>query len=88
MKTLENLYYGNIEPCELEGLRNRMDYHESTERALKARDTLEQMLTDEQKEAFGDFVTEWDKMCSIVEEEIFKSGFKIGMGIMMEVQSA
>ena len=84
MGILEELYYGNLAPCEPEGLLKRTDYRVATERATRSRDALEQMLNEEQKIAFADFITDWDKMSSIVEEEIFKTGFRLGMGIMSE----
>ena len=84
MGILEELYYGNLAPCEPESLLKRADYRPATERATRSRDALEQMLNEEQKIAFADFITDWDKMSSIVEEEIFKSGFRLGMNIMTE----
>ena len=86
MGILEELYYGNLAPCEPEGLLKRTDYRRATERATRSRDTLEQMLNEEQKIAFADFITDWDKMSSIVEEEIFKTGFRLGMSIMSEAK--
>lgn len=85
MTTLENLYNGNINPCELEHLAEREDYLIATERVNEARSEFEETLTDLQKCLFEKYVKEWDMMSLIVEEEIFKEGFALATRIREEV---
>ena len=84
MTTLENLYNGNINPCELENLHKRSEYKTAITNVSKTRDKLEEILTEEQKEFFEEYVSRWDEMSSIVEEEIFKTGFSLGLRIAVE----
>ena len=85
MTTLENLYNGNINPCELERLSERKDYKTATSHVCEAQEELEKMLTDVQKWLFEKYIKESDVMSLIIEEEIFKEGFALAMRIREEV---
>lgn len=85
MTTLENLYNGNINPCELERLTEREDYKTATARVSEAQSELENMLTEVQLHLFEKYTKEWDMMSQIVEEEIFREGFALAMSIKEEV---
>lgn len=85
MTILEELYNGNINPCELERLNAREDYKTATSRVCEAQEGLEATMTDAQKLLFEKYVKEWDMMSLIVEEEIFKEGFSLAMRIKEEV---
>ncbi|MBQ9517216.1 MAG: helix-turn-helix domain-containing protein [Eubacterium sp.] len=85
MTTLENLYNGNINPCELERLSERKDYKTATTRVSEAQKELEEILTETQQLLFDKYTKEWDMMSLIVEEEIFKEGFAIATIIREEV---
>jgi hypothetical protein len=84
MTILENLYNGNINPCELEKLHKRCEYKTAVSHVNITRDKLDEILTEEQKEVFEEYITQWDEMSSIVEEEIFKTGFSLGLRIAAE----
>ena len=85
MTTLENLYNGNIIPCELEHLSERKDYKTATAHVSEAQSELENMLTEVQQHLFEKYTKEWDMMSLIVEEEIFREGFALAMSIKEEV---
>ena len=85
MTTLENLYNGNINPCELERLSERKDYKTATARVSEAQCELENTLTEVQQRLFENYTKEWDMMSLIVEEEIFREGFALAMSIKEEV---
>ena len=85
MSTLEDLYNGNINPCELERLNTREDYKTATSRVCEAQEGLETTMTDAQKLLFEKYVKEWNMMSLIVEEEIFKEGFALATRIREEV---
>ena len=85
MTTLDNLYNGNINPCELEHLNTREDYKNAMSHVCEAQEELEKMLTDAQKWLFEKYIKESDVMSLIIEEEIFKEGFSLAMRIREEV---
>ena len=85
MTPLEDLYNGNISPSELEHLNTREDYKTATSRVCEAQEELEKTLTEIQQFLFEKYIKEWDIMSLIVEEEIFKEGFSLGMRIKEEV---
>ena len=85
MSILEDLYYGNIIPCELEHLSERKDYKTATAHVSEAQSELENMLTEVQQHLFEKYTKEWDMMSLIVEEEIFREGFALAMSIKEEV---
>ncbi len=85
MTTLENLYNGNINPCELKHLTEREDYKTATARVGEAQKELEETLSETQQLLFEKYTKEWDMMSLIVEEEIFKEGFALATRIRGEV---
>ena len=86
MATLKDLYNGNINPCELKSLAAREDYKLASKQACDARQELEDVLSEVQKWLFEKYITEWDKLSLIAEEEIFKEGFSLAMKIKEEVK--
>ncbi|MBQ9531412.1 MAG: hypothetical protein IJR70_05020 [Eubacterium sp.] len=85
MTTLENLYHGNINPSESEILQDREDYKQSILLVTKAQEELKAALTDEQMELFGAYLMNAEELSLIVEEEMFKEGFKLAARIMTEI---
>ena len=85
MTTLENLYHGNINPSESESLRDREDYKQSILLVTKAQEKLKAALTDEQMKLFGAYLMNAEELLLIVEEEMFKEGFKLAVRIMAEI---
>ena len=85
MTTLENLYHGNINPSESENLRGREDYKQSILLVTKAQEKLKAALTDEQMEPFVNYLMNAERLSLIVEEELFKEGFKLAARIMTEI---
>ena len=58
MTTLEDLYNGNINPCELQHLTKREDYNIAMSRAGDACEELESTFNDVQKWLFEKYVKE------------------------------
>ena len=85
MTTLENLYHGNINPSESENLRGREDYKQSILLVTKAQEKLKAALNDEQTELFVNYLMNAEELSLIVEEEMFKEGFKLAARIMTEI---
>lgn len=74
---IEELYYGNIEPQELNSelsarLKNKLS--ELTEKE----EQLTSKLTDEYKELFLDYANTYNEFLSISNSDSFMSGFRLG----------
>ena len=91
MKTLDilsDLYNGNVNPCDLVGLVDRQDYTKAVSTTNELREQLLSTLSSEQKTKFEDYNTNWDELSLIVEQEVFKAGFRLAVQIMTEVYNA
>ena len=81
---LEELFYGNVCPntdCrskdkEVKDLMAHIADHHSS---------LNETLTDKQKELFEKFDNAWDELNDISEREIFVYAFRLGARIVIEV---
>ena len=86
MTTLENLYHGNINPCESERLLNNHKYKKLIALTSQAQDKLVESLNDEQRKLFDNYVTNSEELSVIIEEKTFKYAFSLAMKIMIEIQ--
>ena len=77
---IEELYYGNIEPQELNSqlsakLKNKLSKLTENEEQLTAK------LTDEDKEMLIDYVNTYNEFLSLSNSDSFISGFRLGAKI-------
>ncbi|MBQ9229160.1 MAG: hypothetical protein IJ168_10080 [Eubacterium sp.] len=86
MTTLENLYNGNIDPCESESLKNNPKYNQGLSLVAQAQDKLIATLSEEQKRLFDNYLTNAEELSVIIDEEIFKIGYALATKIMIEVE--
>ena len=84
MTTLENLYNGNINPCESERLFNNPKYKKLIELTTKSQEELSATLTEEQKKLFDNYIMNSEELSVIINEKIFKEGFSLAVKIMIE----
>ena len=87
MTVLENLYNGNIDPCEAENLKNNPKYNQSLSLVGQAQSKLIESFTEEQKKLFDNYLTNAEELSVIIDEEIFKIGFSLAVKIMTEAGS-
>ena len=87
MNILEDLYYGNIKPCEREFKRGST-YSELLGYIVRHQEDLQKRMNDEEKEIFKKFTECTNEMYSMTEREAFVSGFTLGARIIIEVMSA
>ena len=84
MTTIDDLYYGNLHPCDRDIVRGSR-----TDRLLrllcKNEEALTATLTDKQNETFLKFKNCQDELTSITEREAFRTGFILATRIMTEV---
>lgn len=84
MTTLEDLYYGNINPHE-RYIKRGSKADELVKVICKNEENLTSTLTEQQKETFEKFKACYDEMASITEREAFADGFIFATRIMAEV---
>ena len=83
MTLLEDLWYGNVDPHEtfLDGNRQ---FKSLLALLGKNRNTLEETLTDLQKETLEKYDEAMNEMHSVAEVEAFSCGFRLGVKLMIE----
>ena len=86
MTTLENFYYGNIEPCNTETLKRNPRYIESLELVATLQQELSSAMNSEQNDLYEKYMTASNELASVITEDAFKTGFSLAMKIMMEIQ--
>ena len=84
MAILDDLYYGNIHPCERDVVRGS-----PTDKLLrllcKNEESLTAMLTKQQKETFLKFKNCQGELLCVGERDAFRAGFVLATRIMVEV---
>ena len=84
MTTLENLYNGNIEPTYSESLKNNVRYKEGLRLVGRLQEELSATLNEEQKELFEKYLTAANELSIVINEETFKTGYRLATQIMIE----
>lgn len=83
MKTIENLYYGNIYPCE-NMTRDNEKYKNLLRLYSKNQEKLLSTLTEEQKERYEKIHDCADELCNELEKQSFINGFRLGVQLVTE----
>ena len=86
MTTLEDLYYGNIEPCDTDTLKMNPRYIESLELVGRLQQEITSSMKEEQKKRFGEYLDKSNELASVIAEDAFKTGFSLAMKIMIEIK--
>lgn len=84
MTTLEDLYFGNINPNERETKRD-FQIDRLVKLMCKNEDNLGATLTEQQKETFEKFKDAQRELSLLTERDAFRSGFILATRIMIEV---
>ena len=83
MKTIDELWYGNISPFE-QCTRGDKRLKELLKLVARNREELDGTLTDKQKEKLEKFEECMNEMHSITERDAFSCGFRLGVQLMAE----
>ena len=83
MRMIEDLFYGNICPCE-KHLTRGSEYSQLLELAVKNEEKFSELLSPQQKEAFEKVKECMTDMNNILEKEAFIDGFRLGMKLMAD----
>lgn len=86
MSIIEDLWYGNISPCERD-IKRSSDYADALERIVQLEADLHARLNDEEKELLERFVDCSNELCCISEREMFVRGFTLGIKLIIEVMT-
>ena len=83
MRMIEDLFYGNICPCE-KSLTRGSEYSHLLELTVKNEENLSALLSPQQKDVFEKLKECMTDMNNILEKEAFIDGFRLGMKLMAE----
>ncbi len=83
MKTIDELWYGNISPFE-QCTRGDKRLKELLKLVGRNREELDGTLTDKQKETLEKFEENMNEMHGITERDAFSYGFRLGVLLMAE----
>ena len=83
MKTLDELWYGNISPFE-QCTRGDKRLKELLKLVARTREELDDTLTEKQKETLEKFEECMNEMHSITERDALSYGFRLGVQLMAE----
>ena len=84
MTVLENLYNGNVEPTDSESLKNNVRYKEGLRLVDRLQEELSATLNEEQKKLFEKYLTAANELSIVINEETFKTGYRMATQIMIE----
>ena len=82
-RVLEELYYGNIEPCDRQ-IASNSKLRRLIKRAAECEDQLIDRLHEEEQEILDRLVTAHHEIDSIMAMENFILGFRLGVRLMAE----
>ena len=83
MKTIDELWYGNIAPFE-QCTRDDKRLKELLKLVARNREELDVTLTDKQKETLEKFEERMNEMHGVAERDAFSHGFRLGVQLMAE----
>jgi hypothetical protein len=84
MNILEELWYGNVSPNEM-NIPKGSKLNELLKEIIHSEEQLDKTLTDEQKQLLENLKNAQLKFNSLTECEVFAKGFKLGAKIMLEI---
>ena len=85
MNIIDELWYGNINPCEEIKVKGNYEYDFALKRMSETLDNLMNAIPDEQKALFDEFIKNSDTVSSILERAAFRKGFCLAVKMMTEV---
>ncbi len=86
MSILDELWYGNITPCERD-FKKGSTYAELLGYIVRHEEALQKRMNDEEKEILEKLTECTDEMYGITEREAFVQGFALGAKIIIEVMN-
>ena len=84
MSTIQDLYYGRISPYEM-SISATPEYQKLKALATQNEDLLRETFSDEQKELLDKLTECITDISSISERDMFITGFRLGVKLMIDV---
>jgi len=84
MRILEEFWYGNIEPTDLDSTASK-EYKEALRLIARNEEKLQATMTDEQKELLSRYTDAVHDFQAMAECMLFQSSFKLGARMMLEI---
>ncbi len=84
MYILDDMYWGNITPTE-KTVKENSRYRKLQKQNGELEEMLRETLTQEQKNILKEQELLWGEMMSIMEEDMFISGFRLGARVILDV---
>lgn len=84
MSALENLYYGDTNPCAL-SIKQNAAFEELLKTMTESEKFLIEQFTDEERNLYNQLKDCDTKISDITQREMFIQGFKLGARFMLEV---
>ncbi|MBE6540781.1 MAG: hypothetical protein E7674_08610 [Ruminococcaceae bacterium] len=86
MNIIEELWYGNISPCERD-FKKGSPYSELLGYIVRHEEDLKKRMNDEEKDILEKFTECTNEMYGIAERKAFVRGFTLGARIIIEVMN-
>ena len=86
MKTLEELWYGNIEPSEYDTSSDQ-DYRAALKKVTETEGQLLVAMTEEEQDLFINYQDSERELQSIAECLLFQNSFRLGARVMLEIMA-
>ncbi len=83
---LEDLYYGNVSPCD-RGVKRGSKVDKLQTKVCQYEEELNPTLTQKQRETFEKFKDAYSELYCCFERDMFAQGFIIATKILIEVQN-
>ena len=83
MDILEELWYGNINPMEMNNIQNNPKYQSALRLVNNNYDRLQEGLTDKQKQLLMRYAESRNEFSNITELDAFKTGFRLGIRLLI-----
>ena len=83
MDILEELWYGNIDPMEMNNIQNNPKYQSALRLVNNNYDRLQEGLTDKQKQLLMRYAESRNEFSGITELDAFKTGFRLGIRLLI-----
>ena len=83
MDILEELWYGNIDPMEMNNIQNNPEYQSALRLVNNNYDRLQEGLTDKQKQLLMRYAESSNEFSGITELDAFKTGFRLGIRLVI-----
>jgi len=82
MSILQELWYGNIKPCEDKEISD--EEKELVELMARHQEYIQSILKDKELDAFKKYVVCCEEYTSLVESQAFEIGFKLSIRLLTE----